>query len=61
MIKFLHKRVSTLIGIMIILVAAGILLGGAFTYQYFAIKEFNKTVFTTGVLPAVQKASNTNF
>ncbi len=33
-----QKRISTLVGIMIIVVAVIILFGGTFTYQYFAIK-----------------------
>ena len=40
-----QKGVSTLIGIIIIIVAAIILFGGAFTYQYFVIKA----------LPAIQE------
>ena len=55
MVKFLKKKVSTLVGMVIIFIAVGVFMGGAFTYQYFALKAFNKMLLTTGVLPAAQQ------
>jgi hypothetical protein len=59
MIKFLTKKVSSLIGYIIIATATVVLLGGAFVYQDYAIKKLNKELYTTGVLPAVQEMDKT--
>jgi hypothetical protein len=59
MTKFLTKRVSSLVGYIIIGVSAVVLLGGAFVYQDYAIKKLNKELYTTGVLPAVQEMNKT--
>ena len=37
-----QKGVSTLVGIIIIIIAAIILVGGAFVYQYFLIKQLQQ-------------------
>jgi len=38
----MQKKISTLVGIIIIIAAAVILFGGAFAYQYFALKAYNE-------------------
>jgi uncharacterized membrane protein YvbJ len=39
-----QKGVSTLTGIIIIIVSVFLFFGGAFTYEYFVIKDLEKTV-----------------
>ena len=40
-----QKKVSTLVGVIIIIVAAVVLFGGIFTYQYFSAKANNEESF----------------
>ena len=52
---FIFKKVSTLIGIIIIVAIAVIAFGGVFTYQYFVVKNNQTTrCETMGCLPGVQ-------
>ena len=42
----MKNQISTTVGIIIILVAATVLLGGSFTYQYYAIKDWESKSVT---------------
>jgi len=56
----MKKQISTLWGTIIIVLAAIVFFGGALIYQYFVIKEFNRSVLIVGILPATQKNQEIN-